>query len=176
LSRLEAGDLAEDLEEVDLHELVSQVVSDANFEAQASGRQVVWTKQAAATLLGRPEMLHVAFENIARNALKHAPDSQVVTLETAVEANPARFCFVVLDSGPGVRPEELPELFAPFFRSDRATGEGYGLGLAIARRSVEAHGGTIRAQNRPCGGLVVEIVLPLHRDLENTDTADRPGG
>jgi two-component system, OmpR family, sensor kinase len=161
LSRIEAGDLAEEVQEVDLHELVSQVVADANFEIQSSGRKVVWTKQAAATLRGRPAMLHIAFENIVRNALKHAPESAIVTLETTVDAARSRYSFVVLDSGPGVPAEELPELFTPFFRSERASSEGYGLGLAIARRSVEAHGGTIRAENRPSGGLSVEIVLPL---------------
>jgi two-component system, OmpR family, sensor kinase len=165
LSRLEAGDLAEALEEVDLHELVAQVVADANFEAQ--GREIVWATRASAMLLGRPGMLHVAFENILRNALKHAPNSKIVTVETTVDTERSRFTFHVLDSGPGVREDELSELFTPFFRSDRASAEGYGLGLAIARRSVEAHGGTVRARNRPGGGLSVEIELPLSSSVRS---------
>jgi two-component system, OmpR family, sensor kinase len=162
LSRIEAGELAGDTDDVDLHELVSQVVSDADFEARAAGRRIAWTSQAAASLVGRAEMLHVAFENILRNALKHAPGSEVVTVETTLDADGSRFHFRVLDSGPGVRDDELGRLFTPFFRTDQASNtEGYGLGLAIARRSIEAHGGTIRAQNRPGGGLAVEIALPL---------------
>jgi two-component system OmpR family sensor kinase len=162
LSRIEAGDLAEEVDEVDLHELVSEVVSDANFEAQSTGRQVVWTRQAAARLLGRSEMLHVAFENIVRNALKHAPESALITVETTLESADSIYRFRVLDTGPGVREDEIARLFTPFFRCDRASStEGYGLGLAITRRSIEMHGGTIRVQNRPLGGLAVEIVLPL---------------
>jgi two-component system OmpR family sensor kinase len=66
----------------------------------------------------------------------------------------------VLDDGRGIPEDELPDLFTPFFRGANARPDGYGLGLAIARRSIEAHGGTIRANNRAGGGLSVEIVLP----------------
>jgi two-component system OmpR family sensor kinase len=174
LSRIEAGEIAEGLEEVDLRELVSQVVSDANFEAQAAGRQVIWTKQAFAAVTGRPEMLHVAFENIVRNAIKHAPSSQVVTIETSVQAANSRYTFLVLDTGPGVPEDEVAALFTPFFRSTRALStDGYGLGLAIASRSIEAHGGTIRAHNRATGGLAVEITLPLDR-LQTSDSSSAP--
>jgi signal transduction histidine kinase len=59
----------------------------------------------------------------------------------------------------------LSNLFTPFARgANTASADGYGLGLAIARRCVEAHGGTIRAGNRPGGGLCVEIMLPWHRN------------
>ena len=161
LSRIEAGELAEGVEEVDLREIVSQVVSDANYEAQAVGRQVIWANQASAVVLGRPEMLRVAFENVVRNALKHAPASRLVTVETSIDEAKSLYTLLVLDTGPGVPADELAALFTPFFRSARAlSADGYGLGLAIASRSIEAHGGTIRAQNRTTGGLAVEITLP----------------
>ena len=174
LSRIEAGEIAEDLEEVDLRELVSHVVCDANFEAQTVGRQVTWTKQASATVMGRPEMLHLAFENIVRNAIKHAPSSPVVTIETSVDAANSRYIFLVLDTGPGVPEDEVAALFTPFFRSTHALStDGYGLGLAIASRSIEAHGGTIRAQNLATGGLCVEVTLPLAR-LQTSDSSGAP--
>jgi two-component system OmpR family sensor kinase len=176
LSRIEAGELAEDAEAIDLLELVSEVICDADFEAQTAGRRIAWTLKAGASLVGRPEMLHVAFENILRNALKHAPQSETVTVETVLDDAGSRYLFRVLDSGPGVPEDELGRLFTPFFRTDRASStEGYGLGLAIARRSIEAHGGTIRAQNRPAGGLSVEIALPLHAPGERA-AASRPSG
>ncbi len=170
VERIEAGELAEEVQDVDLHELVAQIVSDANFEAQSSGRTVTWMEGSAASMRARPEMLHVAFENIVRNALKHAPDSPLVRIETSVDAVRSRYTFRVEDSGPGVRSDELATLFTPFFRAaGAAAADGYGLGLAIARRSIEAHGGAIRAQNLPAGGLAVEIVLPLNEDPATLD-------
>lgn len=164
LSRLEAGELAGAEEEIDLHELVDEVVRDANFEAQTQGRAVVWEEQGNAVLHGRPELLHSAIENIVRNALKHAPESRTVWVETSANEIEQRYILRVLDAGAGVPDEELPSLFSPFFRgANTPNTEGYGLGLAIARRCIEAHGGTIRADNRPAGGLRVEIMLPWPR-------------
>ena len=68
----------------------------------------------------------------------------------------------VVDHGPGVPPAELNNIFRPFYRvtdaRDRQSG-GVGLGLAIAERVARAHGGTVRAENRPGGGLEVELRL-----------------
>jgi len=162
LSRLEAGEHAEDVQDIDMKELVGQVVSDARFESHAAGLEIVWNDTADAIVRGRPEMLHVAFENLLRNAVKYASSGGTLIVETRTDAAGLRYLFRVMDQGPGVREQDLDKLFTPFFRADgTASAEGYGLGLAIAKRSVEAHGGWIRAQNRPTGGLMVEIALPL---------------
>jgi two-component system OmpR family sensor kinase len=160
LSRLEAGDLIAVEEEVDMRDLVRDIIQDANFEAHAHEREVIWDDRGSATVKGRPELLHSAIENIVRNALKHAPESRIVRVETSVDANKRQYTLHVLDDGRGVPEDELPDLFTPFFRGARARPDGYGLGLAIARRSIEAYGGTIRANNRSGGGLSVEVVLP----------------
>jgi two-component system OmpR family sensor kinase len=159
LSRLEAGDLTAEEEEVDMRDLVRDIVHDAKFEALAHEREVIWVDRGSATVRGRPELLHSAIENIVRNALQHALGSRIVRLETSVDAVKRQYTLRVLDDGCGVPEHELPDLFTPFFRGVRARPDGYGLGLAIARRSIEAHGGTIRASNRSGGGLSVEIVL-----------------
>ena len=162
LSRLEAGEMSEPEAPVDMEELVREVIDDANFEATVAGTSVIWCEETVATVVGRPEMLHGAIENVVRNALKHAAGKGDVLVRTSVASDRARYCLSVLDSGPGVPDHELGRLFTPFFRAaDAQRTEGYGLGLAIARRSIEAHGGVIRAINRPEGGLAVDIELPL---------------
>jgi two-component system OmpR family sensor kinase len=109
-----------------------------------------------------PEALHSAIEDVVRNALKHAPESQTIRVETAVNAEKEQYILHVLDDGHWIPEGELPDLFTPFFRGTTGTRtDGYGLGLAIARRSIEAHGGTIRATNRSSGGLSVQIMVPL---------------
>jgi two-component system OmpR family sensor kinase len=159
LARLEAGDLTAVEEEVDMRDLVRDIVHDANFEAKAHEREVIWEDRGSTTIQGRPELLHSAIENIVRNALKHAPESRIIRVETSVDAAKREYTLRVLDDGRGVPEDELPDLFTPFFRGAGAQPDGYGLGLAIARRSIEAYGGTIRAKNRSGGGLSVEIVL-----------------
>jgi two-component system, OmpR family, sensor kinase len=162
LSRLEAGELAGLEEEVDMQELVREVLDDANFEAHAMNREVIWDHETPGTVIGRPEMLHGAIENVVRNALKHAAQSREIHVETTIDRGHSTYTVRVLDAGPGVPENELPELFTPFFRAvDAARTDGYGLGLAIARRSIEAHRGTITASNRLEGGLAVTIALPM---------------
>jgi two-component system, OmpR family, sensor kinase len=161
LSRLEAGELVGVEEEIEMHDLVAEVVRDASFEANAQGRQVIWDERGSATLQGRPELLHSAIENVLRNSLKHAPESRCIWIETSSDAVQRRYTLRILDEGRGIPEDELPHLFTPFARgANSVSADGYGLGLAIARRCVETHGGTIRADNRPTGGLCVEIVLP----------------
>jgi signal transduction histidine kinase len=70
--------------------------------------------------------------------------------------------FSVIDHGPGITNAELAKVFDPFYRGESASGTpGFGLGLAIAQRAIDAHGGAIRAANVAGGGLQVEIELPL---------------
>ena len=67
----------------------------------------------------------------------------------------------VVDDGPGFAAEDLPHVFEPLFRGDRARGGSHaGLGLAIARRLVQAHGGEVRAANDPGGGARLTVELP----------------
>jgi signal transduction histidine kinase len=160
LSRLEAGEWVGAVEPIDMQELVRGVVTDANFEAHPSGRTVTWHHETPGTVIGRPDMLHGAIENVVRNALKHAPHTRDVRVETALDDAGGRYTLCVVDSGPGVPEPELAGLFTPFFRAAGAGAGGYGLGLAIARRSIEAHGGRISARNRAEGGLKVTIELP----------------
>ncbi|AVR96737.1 sensor histidine kinase [Pseudoduganella armeniaca] len=161
LARLEAGALAPGSQEIDVAELLYQIVADAQFEASAQGRAVLQEGEAEVTMLGEPDLLARAIENVVRNAIKHSPVGATVVV--AAQATGPRLCIQVLDRGPGVADSDLATIFQPFFRSSGTEKdvEGHGLGLAIAQQVVRQHGGTIVASNRAGGGLCVEIVLPL---------------
>lgn len=161
LSRLEVGAVGAMDEEIDLAELVANVVSDARFEAATSERLVSFAAATAAVVTGSAELLHRAVENAVRNAVKHTPDGGCVTVNLRLDAGGHNALISIADRGPGIPESQLGEIFEPFFRcAGTKSTDGHGLGLAIARRVVTAHGGTISASNRVGGGLSVEILLP----------------
>lgn len=159
LSRLDAGVAGALDESVDMGELVGGIVDDAGFEAEAMGRRLDYQDGGSAQVQGKAELLHRALENVIRNAIRYSPDGASVTVATAWDT--AGYGIRVSDQGPGVVEAELESIFEPFYRSaNNAHPDGHGLGLAIAKRVVEAHGGSICARNRAQGGLEVAISLP----------------
>jgi signal transduction histidine kinase len=93
--------------------------------------------------------------NVVRNAVQATPEPARVDL--SVQLRGARLVFAVRDRGEGIEPGDEEKLFEPFF-TRRV--QGTGLGLAVARRIVEGHGGTIQARTHPEGGAVFTIELP----------------
>jgi len=160
LARLESVNPA--AEPVELAEVVASVAEDARFEAQAAGRDVSFHGVGGAIVRGRAELLHRAVENVVRNAVKYTAPGSIVDIAMRLEVNPPRAVVSITDRGPGIAPEELGRIFEPFYRggSDAGGAQGFGLGLAIAQRAIEAHGGQIRAANVEGGGLRMEIALP----------------
>ena len=161
LSRLEASVPMPATEEIALMDLVDGIVADARFEAGQQGRQIEVRGAALVSMRCAPDLLWRAIENVVRNAIKHSAEGGTVTIELGADVERARIA--VMDRGPGVEPAELDAIFAPFYRSGPAAAsvDGHGLGLAIARRVIDAHAGTIAASNRDGGGLCVLITLPL---------------
>ena len=109
-----------------------------------------------------PDRIRSVLNNLLENALRHSrPGGGPVRV--SVEAESAVSQVRVADDGPGIPPEDLPRLFEPFFRVDRSrsrTTGGYGLGLSLCRRIMEAHGGTVEARNRPGGGAEFTLTFP----------------
>jgi signal transduction histidine kinase len=110
------------------------------------------------------DRLAQVLDNLISNALRFTPPDGAVSLSAT--RIPDSVQIVVQDSGPGVPAEELPLIFDRFYRGDKARQRhegGAGLGLAIARSIVEAHGGQIRAESAPGEGLRLTIELPIQR-------------
>lgn len=161
LSRLEAGMPAISPVPINIEEMLLGIVEDTQVETIRRDDSVVITGHCYALIQGQPEFIHRAVENVVRNALKHAGGRVEVNSKLNAEAN--QLIITVLDQGSGVNEDEIDQIFTPFFRGKQSTKKraGHGLGLAIAKRIVESHHGSIRAFNRESGGFAVEISLPI---------------
>jgi signal transduction histidine kinase len=157
LSRLEATSTPPTAEPVDLVEMLDQIADDARFEA---GARIDVDAPLPVTVRGAPDLLWSAVENIVRNAVKHG--GAAGTVDVGLHPEEGWVHIEVLDRGPGIAIDDLGSVFEPFFRSNPTQNnvDGHGLGLAIAKRVVETHGGRINAANREGGGLRVTITLP----------------
>jgi len=113
--------------------------------------------------------LQQVLQNLLANALQHSPPGRTVTVSAAAVAGPLPgLACRVADEGPGVPPEDLERVFAPFFSRRKG---GTGMGLSVAQRFVEAHGGSLTAANRAEGGAVFSIFLPDPDGVEDAPTA-----
>jgi two-component system NtrC family sensor kinase len=109
-----------------------------------------------------------AVNNLISNAMDSMPDGGILGVSTAVEEQ-HEITFVavhVSDTGTGISEKELPLIFEPF-HTTKEIGQGTGLGLSIARKIMEEHGGFIRAENRPGGGLVVSLHFPYQSEEDS---------
>lgn len=117
--------------------------------------------------------LQGVFENILSNALHYTADGSMVNV--TLRQRDGYYRTTIMDEGPGVDEEDLKNIFEPFYRTDaardRASG-GFGLGLSIAQRTVQLHGGRIIAQNHPEGGFSVEVLLPVLELSEDEELSE----
>lgn len=174
LARLEGGESSADKVRIRLDELLRDVVEDARYEAQGRNCRVVCPMIEPCEISGSPSLLRSAIENVVRNGLRYTGEGTEVEvrLECFEAVDAAKAVIRVMDSGPGVPEDALDKLFRPFYRiadaRDRQSG-GVGLGLSITERAVRLHGGSVRAMNRPGGGLMVEIHLPATKIAKKLD-------
>jgi two-component system sensor histidine kinase CpxA len=176
IARLDSGNDARQKSPIALGEMVEGIAADADFEAQGRNCRVETAIKEDCVVVGVPILLHSAIENVVRNAARYTREatSVQVTLERGQRGGGPEAVIRIVDSGPGVPEEELDKLFRPFYRIDDARGRqtgGVGLGLAISERAVRLHGGTVKASNRPEGGLQVEIRLPSTAPANSRDPA-----
>jgi two-component system sensor histidine kinase BaeS len=161
LALAEAGELRLAKERTDIVELVRQVSETAGSSVEQSPTVHVESAGEIPELLLDRKRFRQVLANLLSNALIYTP------VEGEIRVNVRRVDgsieLSVSDTGPGISDEDLPHLFERFYRGDPARGRtgGSGLGLAIVRQWVEAHGGTIRAENRPTGGARFVLHIPI---------------
>jgi signal transduction histidine kinase len=159
LARIDAGALTLELREAEIVGVIEGCVR--GFQAKALAQKVavhayvadgVWVRCA-------PDQVERVLYNLLANAVRHTPPDGSVAVR--VRTDPEEVRVVVEDSGNGIEPDTASRMFERFWRGDQARqSDGAGLGLAIARGLVEAHGGRIWAESRPEGGTRVSFTLP----------------
>ena len=145
---------AEAHQDLDLAGLLQELIE----RYRTLDQPVTWTGSATAPLRGRPLALKRALGNLLDNALQHGGSAQV----QLTRLDSRQLQLDILDQGPGLPADQLERVFEPFYRPPgQLSPRGLGVGLAIARACILAHGGELHLHNRPEGGLCARVILPL---------------
>ncbi len=174
MAKVEAGALQPQRKNIRLASLVDDVLAvlTPEFErAQVEPYNAV--PYHLPLLQADPDMLTRVFSNLCDNAIRHTPVGGSVKIEAVQQGS--RLAIAVTDTGEGIPPQALPHIFERFFRADSArqsTTGGSGLGLAIVRAIIDAHGGTIWAENVQGGGARIIFTLPVAPDGQGTIDSD----
>ena len=162
LARLEAGASTLNRREATVGEIVDEFAREARALVEPAGRSLavaVAPDVAALRLSVDAERLRHVFMNLLTNAVKYSPEGGVIGLAATRDAEFVRFA--VRDEGPGIPAESVARVFDRFYRAPNQEKSGAGLGLAIAREIVVAHGGSIACASEPGRGAEFYFLLPL---------------
>ena len=158
LAQLDAGAIETETRRARLGEVVSTAVATVGLQAEEKGLSLVAELNGADDAPCSPRLARV-IQNLLVNAVRHTPADGSVRIEARLAADALEVA--VADTGEGIAPQDLARVFDPFFRADPARqGAGAGLGLALAKRIVEALGGEISAESEPSHGARFEVTLP----------------
>lgn len=148
-------------DDLDLTDLIDSIVDNARFEFPHHRLKLNLPEHAPLSLSSDRALGH-AIENIIRNALSHTPVGGTVMVSLLQQQE--RYLIHVDDEGPGVNSKYLEDIFKPFFRLGRASRDhyqGFGVGLSLAKRQIEAVGGQLKASNHEFKGFRMTITLPV---------------
>ncbi len=166
LSRLEAGDIRLEPERVAPADIARAVAAEVCTLRARSDLDIVLEIDPQLTLDADPRLLHQVLFNLVDNAARFTPDGGRIDITAATRDGHCEL--TVADRGPGIPDEDLTRVFERFYRVDRARSRGdggTGIGLAIVRSIVEAHGGTIVAEHRDGGGALFRMQLPVKAEV-----------
>jgi two-component system sensor histidine kinase ResE len=160
LSRLEAGQVSMRQEDVELAELFTHVGDVFQLRSEDSGVALEVRPAIGLRIRGDFDRLEQVLNNLLDNAFRHTPSGGTVTLRARSVAN-GLVQVSISDTGKGIPAEDVPHLFDRFYRATNGRNQkGYGLGLAITREIVRAHGGDIWATSEPGRGTSFSFTLP----------------
>jgi two-component system sensor histidine kinase KdpD len=160
MTRLESGHVKARLDWCDVRDLVQVTLKEIEKDLS---RHKLTTQIPADLPLVRMDfvLMQQVLGNLVLNAVVHTPPGTPVQIRAATEVE--SLVITVADEGPGLPPDTLLLIFDKFYRAPAAPAGGTGLGLAIVKGFVEAQGGHVKAENRPAGGAVFTIRLPLSK-------------
>jgi two-component system, sensor histidine kinase and response regulator len=162
VATIEAGELRVERQPCDFIELIKKAVFLANLDAARKNTRIELTdKSPAAPIALDPNKIRQVLANLLSNAVKYSPPASFIRVSFSCTGHDQTF--TVLDQGPGIPEGERDQLFKDFGRlSTKPTGgeKSTGLGLAICRKIVAAHQGSISADNHPAGGCAFSVTLP----------------
>jgi len=176
-ARINSGRMALSRQKVDLFYLIRRVIHDMQIKSDEMGVSIVLESQdSIPAAFVDPLRIEQALNNIIDNAIKHSPEGGVVTVRLSLGENDRGGIHMILnqesaqiailDQGPGVKSEEAKDLFNEFFVGMSGKSKrGIGLGLAITKEIVHAHGGYIEARPSENGGIFI-ITIPLNSPLD----------
>ncbi|HEU4887675.1 MAG TPA: PAS domain S-box protein, partial [Thermoanaerobaculia bacterium] len=160
VARMETGSLSVAKDEVDPATLVREMCeSNAPIARQKEQKIVCEIGDGLPPICGDRERLVQVFGNLIGNAIKFTPERGTITVEVRRAGRNVEF--TVRDTGPGIPEADLKRVFTPYWQAKKTAHMGAGLGLAIVRGIVEAHGGKVWAENAPGGGAVFRFTIPM---------------
>ncbi|MGE3843778.1 MAG: ATP-binding protein [Vicinamibacterales bacterium] len=172
LAQADNGAVPLERRSIDVDRLVTDVAKECEVLAQEKGQRLL-LDCAAGRAEADPTVLRIAIANLLHNAIRYGPPASAVGVRAF--GGPASVTIEVRDSGPGIAPEHHEHLFERFYRVDPGRSSalgGAGLGLAMTRWSVEAHGGTVAVASAPGVGSTFRIALPRTPPSRNPERLD----
>ncbi len=147
-SKLDAGSVQLRQDTVPLSQLLDTACTPLQIPLELRGIEL--RTEAEGTFYGDVAWTAEAIGNIVKNCMEHTPEGGSVTVQGS--ENPLFTEIVITDSGSGIRKEDLPHIFERFYQGERTAQQGFGIGLALARRIVTGQNGTLKAENLPSYG------------------------
>ena len=161
LNRMDDGSQMMEFEEINVSLTIKQIIKETALQLKEKNMNFIDNTPGNIIINGAASVVYSIFRNLTDNAIAYAGEGTTITL-SAHQTGEEHWNFTFCDNGVGVDNKHLPRLFERFYRVDKGRSRklgGTGLGLAIVKNGVLLHGGTIKAENAPGGGLKFEFSL-----------------